>query len=565
MSAIEITSNRVTYIFTYVTLFFIIMGGLGCKNTRGPKRPAFEKAKFILQLDETRLLVSEVMCNLDEPWEITWGPDEHLWFTEKKGNIMRMDPATGKVKKVLAIPEVFSEGNTPGLLGMVLHPDFNKQPFVYMHYTYVDSTVADETGRRGRPNYVRSRLMRYEYSFEKDTLIRPDSIMPKIPANRGHNGSRLAISTDGKLLFAIGDVGNSQFAQTPLALPGKVLRINLDGTVPEDNPIAGSYFYSMGHRNPQGLVAANGKIYASEHGPNNDDELNLILPGGNYGWPFVEGYCDKENEMAFCDSVTVTKPIFTWSPTIAPAGLDYYDHPSIPEWRNSLLLTTLKGRSLWQFKLDPSGEEILQKKIYLQKQFGRLRDLCVSASGDVYVITSNSDWHIPRYGWMYDNVPKDGNDRILKISAFSEEEPGNYSDLTVLGEDPEPIRMIVQDEVDADIPGASLYQSNCAICHLPSGNGIPNYTPPLIGTKRVADKDQLIQTTLFGMSGQIEVKGAIYNDIMPGFSASLTDEELAEILTFVRTGLNKHTDSITTKDIRDIRKTQKANRQINSQ
>lgn len=550
----ELISNRVIYTFSYVTLFLLIIGWLGCESTKKTERPSFEKTKFVLQLDKTQLLVSEVMHNLDEPWEITWGQDEHLWFTEKKGNIMRMNPATGRVKKVLTIPEVFSGGNTPGLLGMVLHPEFNKHPFVYMHYTYIDSTVTGDFDQRGRPNYIRARLMRYEYSFEKDTLIRPDSIMPKIPGHWAHNGSRLAISSDDKLLFAIGDVVNSQFAQSELTLPGKVLRINLDGSVPEDNPIAGSYFYSMGHRNHQGLVAANGKIYTSEHGPNNDDELNLIQPGANYGWPYVEGYCDKENEMAFCDSVAVTEPIFTWTPTIAPAGLDYYSHPSIPEWRNSLLLTTLKGRSLWQFRLDQSGEKILDEKIYLQKQFGRLRDLCVSSTGDVYVITSNSDWHIPRYEWMYDNVPSGGNDRILKISALNEEEHGNYDYLTVFGEDPESIPMFVQDEVDEDIPGASLYQTNCATCHLPDGKGILNFTPPLIGTKGVADKNQLIQTALFGMTGEIEVNGAIYNDVMPGFSASLTDKELAEILNFVRINLNNYRDSITTIEIRGIRK-----------
>ena len=547
------TRKRDTIILSIATMFLLFLL-TNCYSPKPDDRQPFEKAKLIIQLENTRLLVSEVVRDLDEPWEITWGPDEHLWFTEKKGNIMRMNPTTGKVKKVLNIPEVYSGGNTPGLLGLVLHPDFNNDPYVYMHYTYIDSAITDEFDRRGNPNYIRARLVRYTYSIQKDSLINPESIFPEISARRAHNGSRLTISDDNKLLFAIGDVVNSKNAQTELALQGKVLRINLDGSVPDDNPIPGSYFYSMGHRNPQGLVVANGKIYSSEHGPNNDDEINLIKPGGNYGWPFVEGYCDKENEMAFCDSVTVSEPMYTWTPTIAPAGLDYYNHSAIPEWKNNLMLTTLKGRELWLFELDDTGETIVNERIYLQKQFGRLRDLCVSSTGDIYLVTSNSDWHIPRYGWMYDNVPEDGNDRVLKISVLQDHEEEKFANLMTFTEAEKPIQMFVQDERVQDIMGAHPYRNTCAPCHLPSGEGISGFTPPLLETTTVADKNKLIETTLFGMSGEIEVKGEKYNDVMPGFSTSFTNQELKEILNYIRTSLNNHKDSITIAEIEEIRK-----------
>jgi hypothetical protein len=384
-------------------------------------------------------------------------------------------------------------------------------------------------------------------------LIDPEPLLPEIIGFRGHNGSRLTISDDNKLLFALGDVADSQNAQTELALPGKILRMNLDGSVPDDNPIPGSYFYSMGHRNPQGLVVANGKIYSSEHGPDNDDEINLIKPGNNYGWPFVEGYCDKENEMAFCDSVTVSEPIYAWTPTIAPAGLDYYNYSTIPEWENNLMLTTLKGRALWLFELDDTGEKIVNERIYMQKQFGRLRDLCVSSTGDIYMVTSNSDWHIPRYEWMYDNVPEEGNDRVLKISVLQDHEEEKFDHLMAFTEDSEPIRMFVQDSRVPDIIGALPYRNNCASCHLPSGEGIPDFIPPILETATVADKAKLIETTLFGMSGEIEVKGKKYNDIMPGFAAGLTNQEIKELLNYVRTSLNSHKDSITISEIEEIR------------
>ncbi len=546
-------SRYLVHLLSIVLISFLLAH---CEFQRSSERPAYEKPKFIIQLDKTWLLVSEVVRDLDQPWEVTWGGDDHLWFTEKKGNVMRMNPVTGQVNKVLNIPEVFSGGNTPGLLGMVLHPDFRNEPYVYMHYNYIDSTLTNEVDRRGNPNYIAAKLVRYRYSFEEDTLMDPEPILPKVPARIAHNGSRLTISEDNKLLFAIGEIVNAQNAQTVHSLPGKVLRMNLDGSVPDDNPIPGNYFYSMGHRNPQGLVAANGKIYSSEHGPNNDDEINVIKPFGNYGWPFVEGYCDKEHEMAFCDSVTVTEPIYTWTPTIAPAGLDFYGHSAIPEWKNHLMLTTLKGRALWLFELDDSGEQIVNEKIFLQKQFGRLRDLCVSPLGDVYVITSNSDWHIPRYGWMYDNVPEEGNDRVLKISVLRAHEEASYKELMVFTEDSEPIPVYVQDNAPPDILGALTYRTNCASCHLPGGEGIPHFTPPLLETETVADKTKLIKTTLFGMSGEIEVEGEKYNDVMPGFGVSLSNQELKDILNFIRTSLNSHTDSITVGEIERIRKSQ---------
>lgn len=527
---------------------------MACDSLEHSNRALFETPKFIIQLDSTQLLVSEIMRDLDEPWEVTWGGDDHLWYTEKKGNIMRMNPSTGKVKRVLHIPEVFSGGNTPGLLGLVHHPDFINDPFVYMHYTYIDSTITGQYDGRGNPNYVISKVIRYKYFSEEDTLLHPEPILPDIQGARAHNGSRLTISEDDKLLFCIGDATKSENSQTELTLPGKVLRINLDGSVPDDNPIAGSYFYSMGHRNPQGIVAANGKIYSSEHGPNNDDEINLISPSANYGWPHVEGYCDTEAEMAFCDSVTVTEPIYTWTPTIAPAGLDYYSHSEIPEWNSKLMLATLKGQAIWVLQLDDSGEKISNERIYLQKQFGRLRDLCISSSGDVYVISSNTDWNVDRYEWLYEDVPKEGRDRILKISAIRDDEE-TFDHLVVFNEDTEAERMLVQYGRAGlpDVEGAFAFSTNCAPCHVSTGKGIPEFTPPLIGTKTVADKQKLIETTLFGMSGEIEVKGIKYDEIMPGFAASLTDQEIKEILTYVRTSLNAHKNDITVSDIEQIR------------
>ena len=142
-----------------------------------------------------------------------------------------------------------------------------------------------------------------------------------------------------------GDAQQQPQAQNPASLNGKILRLNLDGTIPANNPTPGSPVYTLGHRNPQGLVQLpNGRIYSSEHGPNNDDEINQIEAGRNYGWPNVEGYCDLPAEATFCAANNVREPLTVWTPTIAPAGLTYYDHPAIPGWRGSLLLAVLKDQ-----------------------------------------------------------------------------------------------------------------------------------------------------------------------------------------------------------------------------
>jgi len=535
-----------------LALILLLLSCTGMEKSKKPGEAFYGTPWLILELDRSRLLVSEVAKDLDEPWEIAWGPDDHLWLTEHKGAVKRINPATGKIKEVLSLPDVYFS-RTPGLLGMVLHPDFNTDPYVYIHYTYIDSTIV-EIDHRGRSSNIRSKIVRYRFLPDKETLSDPETILPNIPGSGHHNGSRLVVSADNKLIFSLGDTGNREGIHKKKVLTGKVLRINLDGSVPDDNPVPGSYFYSMGHRNPQGLVDANGKIFISEHGPNNDDELNLITAGGDYGWPYVEGFCDKENELSYCDTTSVIEPLIAWTPTIAPAGLDFYDHPSIPEWQNSLLLTSLKGRSLQVLSLDDSGKQIISKKIYLQKQFGRYRDLCVSSSGDVYLITSNTDWHINRHPWMYENVPIDGNDRIIKLSPIANG-GDDYPEVTIIGEDSAQIRLFTQERINFEIPGTKLYVQHCASCHLPSGKGIADFVPSILDTEWVNDKNKLIETTLNGLTGEVKVKDRMYNAVMPGFAVSLNDQEIAEILNYVKGTLNNHQDDVSAEEVAIIRNT----------
>jgi glucose/arabinose dehydrogenase len=323
-----------------------------------------------------QLQTSVIVSGLIQPWEIIYGPDEQLWITEKAGKISRVNPVSKQITPLITINDVVSNGEG-GLLGMVLHPDFTNNPFVYVVYNYNSS------------NGYREKVARY--TFANNTLSSPITLIQDIPASSIHNGSRLLISSDKKLIMTTGDAANTSLSQNMNSLAGKVLRLNLDGSIPADNPFAGSYIYTLGHRNAQGLVFVGDKLFASEHGPSTDDEVNLIQKGKNYGWPNVAGFCDNPSESAFCTANNVIEPLINWTPTVATAGLTYYNHSSIPQWKNSLLLTTLKASKIIQLKLNETQTAVTSQTDFFGTQFGRKRAICVGKQGEVYFITGNGN------------------------------------------------------------------------------------------------------------------------------------------------------------------------------
>jgi glucose/arabinose dehydrogenase len=346
-----------------IMLALLMIPALACKkNSKDPGE----------ELPDAEIKTRVLSTGLSNVWEMVYGPDQQIWITERSGKISRINPQTGVVSLVYNIPDVVSNGEG-GLLGMALHPQFDTNPWVYVVYNY------------GSP--YKEKVVRFTYSA--GTLGAPLIILDQIPAASIHNGSRLLITSDQKLLITTGDASTAANAQSPGSLSGKVLRVNPDGSVPADNPVAGNRLWSLGHRNPQGLVEANGRIYASEHGPSNDDEINIIQKARNYGWPNVEGYCNETAEKTFCTANDVVEPIAAWTPTIATAGLTYYNSDYIPQWKNSLLLVTLKASKFIQLKLNSSGDQITGTKDYFVNEFGRLRAICQSPDGKVYIASSN--------------------------------------------------------------------------------------------------------------------------------------------------------------------------------
>ena len=513
--------------------------------------PAAPRPLAELALAETRVEIAEVATVDGLPWELTLGPDGWLWFTQQAGTVVRLNPETGESTTVLTVPDVFYR-KSQGLLSLVLHPRFAVEPYVYLHYVY--AVPADD-----HREHFESRVVRYRWTGAE--LVEPQMIFNAIPGATYHNGSRLVIGPDYKLYVSTGDAGRGG-TQDPAQLNGKILRLNLDGTIPSDNPFPGSPVWSMGHRNGQGLVwAANGRLYESEHGPNNDDEINLIRRGANYGWPEVAGFIDHDSEKAHAAAHgPITEPLFAWTPTLGNAGLDYYGATAIPEWRHSLLLVNLKGRALRVLELSDDGESIERERIYFQKIFGRLRDLCVAPNGDVYLSTSNNDWH-PRFQpWMYPELPT-GPDRILRLRALDRDTaPASAAERVIYREDPEPVSLIPEDwsfpsTEEELMVGQGVYVQNCLACHAPDGGGASDLIPPLGGTDWVTgDKNRLIHLVLAGMRGPVEVNGVTYNQEMPAF-AHLPDDEIAAVLTFIRQSFGNDANAVIPGEVFEERKT----------
>lgn len=461
-----------------------------------------------VQLQKNLLKVEVLDNGLDVPWDICYADDHTLYVAEQGGIVSRIDLATGIRTQLLKIPEVWRK-RTAGLLGLEVHGGIKQNPYLFLNYTVK------------RDSLIFNRLVRYEIAI--DTLKNP-KVLLEIDGFTAHNGARLAFGPDQKLYWATGDAYKGENAQNPQSFNGKILRINPDGTVPIDNPVAGSYVWASGFRNMQGLTFSDkGLLYTSEHGDAIEDEINLIEKGKNYGWPAIEGKEDLPAEQVFALQNYTTPPIKSWTPVIAPAGITYHNGKGIPEWANSLLLTTLKGKSLRVIKLSDDGRSTKSEEIFFEKHYGRLRDVCTDKDGSVYIATSNRDWN------PSPSFPLLGDDKILKISKADK-----ATHKVLRGIKPEALSLV---------SGKKLYQQYCASCHKEDGSGVLGTFPALAGSVKVKDKpENLIPILLHGINS--EGAGAA----MPAFNF-LKDDEAAAILTYIRKNWENNGNAITSSQI----------------
>lgn len=319
------------------------------------------------------------------PWAVALSEEGKLYFTERSGAIRIIEDGRLLHEPLITFKAPFTAAGEGGLMGIALDPDFLQNHYIYVMHTYLQD------------NQIYNRVVRL---LEQDNKAAIDRILlDRIPGGRIHNGGRLKIGPDGRLYIATGDAGRSSLAQDLDSLAGKILRINTDGSIPGDNPFNNSPVYSYGHRNPQGLAwnLDNQLLYASEHGQTAHDELNIIWPGANYGWPLVQG--DEEAE-----GIAVQKPLIhsddnTW----APSGIAFIR--SGP-WRGKLLVTALRGSQLLLITLNENGTGVDQIASALWNEFGRLRDVVQAEDGSIYLATSNRDGR---------GNPDRTDDRIIRL------------------------------------------------------------------------------------------------------------------------------------------------------
>jgi aldose sugar dehydrogenase len=334
----------------------------------------------------TTLLEYDLVIDANLPWEILWGPDDHIWATMRSGKVLRIDPTSGSYTEVLNITVTGDGSSEPGMLGMCMHPDWENNPTVYIAYNSGSVWSGSEV------------LSAWEW--DGTNLVNEELLIDDIPGGGIHNGSRLIITPDDKIMMTTGDTGDGGVSsQNITALNGKTLRINLDGTVPADNPDPSSYVWSFGHRNSQGLcVGPNDIIYSSEHGQSNSDEFNIIEPNRNYGWPNVEGACNTTAEQTYCANNNVMEPLKEWSPCIAVNGIEYYNHVAIPEWQNSVLLSVLGGlggqyERLSVLHMSADGTAVESEDQFFSSFNQRIRDICVNpTTGAVYVAFNGTSY-----------------------------------------------------------------------------------------------------------------------------------------------------------------------------
>ncbi len=345
----------------------------------------------LIDIGTTILEATTIYTSTDIPWELKFGPGDSLWMTTRPGRVLRVHPGNGGATVLLNhVPNVWQVSES-GMLGMEFDPQFATNRFVYIVYNYTSGGLN------------RERLSRFTYSgnsLGSEQVLLDGGL---IAANSIHNGSRLALLPDNTLLMTTGDAANTANAQNMSSLNGKILRLNLDGSIPANNPFPGSYIYSFGHRNPQGLmVHSNGRVYETEHGPSNNDEFQVIEAGRNYGWPNVEGFCDndKAGETTFCTNNNVKEPLASWNVapggTWAPNDLVWYGHAAIPEFQNSFLVTFLKTNKVRRIRMNAAGDAITGQQDFLVNEWGRLRDITVSPSGEIFLATNTSPFRIIR-------------------------------------------------------------------------------------------------------------------------------------------------------------------------
>jgi len=375
-----------------VRQLLLVMAATSFACGQRPQAPAASQTVSTSSGD-AKFRVETVASGLEVPWGFAWLPNGDMLFTERRGRVRIIAGGKLQTDPVFNVPDVEPSGES-GLMDITLHPNFASNNFVYLAYAY------NKDGKRDR-------VVRYKYA--SGTFTEPKTIIEDIPAAQFHAGMRCRFGPDGKLYISDGDSTKWELAQQMDSLAGKILRLNDDGTIPQDNPFVGKQgvrpeIWAYGVRNPQGLAwqPGTGSLFETEHGPSGfegkgqgGDEVNIIEKGKNYGWPVIHHQMTQAG---------MESPLLEYSPACAPASAMFYNGSVFPEFKGNFFFGCLAGTRIIRVVLD--GRRVVSQENLFEKTYGRIREMEQGPDGYIYFSTSNRDGR---------GSPASDDDRIMRI------------------------------------------------------------------------------------------------------------------------------------------------------
>jgi glucose/arabinose dehydrogenase len=336
--------------------------------------------------EEATFHVVRTVDSLEHPWAVDWLPDGRTLITERGGTLYLVD---GDERTALSnVPDVWAE-NQGGLLDVAVAPDYEESGWIYFTYSKLEP-AQDSTGGTvlGRARLDGTALTDVEEVYRQTPFLAPNY----------HFGSRISFHEDGTMYVALGERGQRRERTvdipTPTASVGTIVRLNRDGSVPDDNPFVGSdegldEVYSYGHRNQQGMAIhpETGAVWQTEHGPHGGDELNLVAAGSNYGWPAVS-YGDTYSDQTPIGGTTapgITDPVKYWDPSPALSGMTIYAGDRYPECQGDFFLGALAHQKI--LRVEVSDGEVTHEEELIRAEIGRIRDVATGPDGYIYVLT----------------------------------------------------------------------------------------------------------------------------------------------------------------------------------
>jgi glucose/arabinose dehydrogenase len=366
----------------------------GCSDPSSAQGPG-----EAINSEQATFRVVAVATGLEHPWGMAFLPDEEILVTERPGRLRILRDGQLDPEPIAGVPEVYASGQG-GLLDVALDPEFAANRALYLAYAAPGD--GGNSTRVARATLGDGRLEDLEVIFTAEPLVRSSK----------HFGSRLAFDPQGHLFITVGERGQDDRAQDLADMNGSVIRLHPDGSVPQDNPFVGRAaarpeIFSYGHRNPQGMAVhpETSAVWTQEHGPRGGDEVNVVRPGVNYGWPVIThgisyaGFPIGEGK----EKPGMAPPLYTWVPSIAPSGMAFYTGDAFPDWQGDLFVGALVQEHLARLELD--GDRVVAEERLLEGAIGRIRDVETGPDGFLYLLTDEADGELYRLEPAADRDP----------------------------------------------------------------------------------------------------------------------------------------------------------------